>query len=58
MDVLFEILARTLLLLFALGTVGCLLVIPITTWELFQLLFESDTQDEIEGKMRRPAEQP
>ncbi len=58
MDVLFEVLARTLLVLFALGTAGCLLVIPITTLELFQMLFEPDTQDEIEGKMRRPAEQP
>jgi hypothetical protein len=58
MDVLFEILARTLLVLFAVGTAGCLLVIPITAVELFKTLFEPDTQDEIEGKIPNPAGQP
>lgn len=46
MDSLLYALTRALLVLFAVGAVGCLLVIPVTAIELFKVLFETGTDEE------------
>jgi hypothetical protein len=55
MDVFLAGLYWLLKVLFLVGVVGCMLVIPRTAFELFHTFFEPDTQDEIDG---RPATQP
>ena len=41
-----DIFAHAMTILFILGMVGCLLVIPITAFRLFSVLFEKDAVDE------------
>jgi hypothetical protein len=44
---MFEAIFRILMWMFAIGGIGCLLlVIPITAWRLFSVLFEKDNLDE------------
>jgi hypothetical protein len=56
MDALVAGLATLLGILFVIGGIGCLFVIPRTAVELFHTFFEPDTQDEIDG--RGPVAQP
>jgi len=43
---MFEIVFRLLMWMFAVGAIGCIvLVIPITAFRLFSVLFEKDTSD-------------
>lgn len=49
MDMLVELLGKTLVLLFTIGVAGCLLVIPRTAFELIKTLLQPDTADEIAG---------
>jgi len=44
---LFKIIAPVLSWMFAIGMAGCLLVIPITAYRLFSVLFEKDRPEEI-----------
>ena len=44
---LFKIIAHVLSWMFAIGMAGCLLVIPITAYRLFSVLFEKDRPEEI-----------
>jgi hypothetical protein len=46
MNTLVQLLANVLVALFALGLAGCLVVIPITAYGLFDVLFEKDLEDE------------
>jgi len=41
-----DVLSRVLTWMFVIGMVGCLLVIPITAYRLFAVLFEKDSPDE------------
>ena len=43
---LLKILAHLLSWLFTIGLAGCLLVIPITAYRLFSVLFQKDQPDE------------
>ena len=43
--------------LFALGVVGCALVIPLTAFQLFKVLFEPDTEEEVARSADRAAQQ-
>jgi hypothetical protein len=46
---MFELLLRTFTWMFVVGMVGCFfLVIPITAYRLFSVLFERDSPDESE----------
>lgn len=40
------LLAHSLTILFILGVAGCVLVIPITAYRLFSILFQQDREDE------------
>jgi len=44
---LFKIIAHVLSWMFAIGMAGCLLVIPMTAYRLFSVLFEKDRPEEI-----------
>ena len=46
MDALFNALFRSLSAMFLVGTVGCVLVIPITAYRLFSTLFEKDRDED------------
>ena len=41
-----DLFAHAMTILFILGMVGCLAVIPITAFRLFSVLFEKDAPDE------------
>jgi hypothetical protein len=43
---LVDLFAHTMTALFILGMIGCLVVIPITAYRLFSVLFEKDAVDE------------
>ncbi|MGH9504086.1 MAG: hypothetical protein ACRD20_14635 [Terriglobales bacterium] len=46
-DVLVRGLAHLMSWLFIIGMAGCIFVIPITAYQLFNVLFEKDKPDEI-----------
>lgn len=46
MEHVFTILAPLLTLMFIVGMVGCVFVIPIVAFKLFRVLFENDTEEE------------
>ncbi len=46
LDSLATMLAHLLSLLFVIGMAGCLLVIPVTAYRLFSVLFQKDQLDE------------
>jgi len=46
LDAFFHSLFRTLSAMFLVGTVGCILVIPITAYRLFSTLFEQDREED------------
>lgn len=52
-NVLLEILAHAVSWLFVIGMLGCLLVIPITAYQLFCVIFEKDNPDERNPPPRR-----
>jgi hypothetical protein len=41
----FQILAKILTALFALGVAGCLVTIPIVAWKFFSVLLEKDAPE-------------
>ena len=47
MEQALKIISQIITALFAIGVLGCLVVIPITTFQLFKVLFEPDTQEEV-----------
>jgi hypothetical protein len=49
------LLSRVLIALFIVGVIGCLLVIPRTALELFKVLLEPDTDEEMAGHSQRRA---
>lgn len=46
MDLIDDILKVTMTVLFAVGVVGCLMVIPLTAYSLIRAVFEKDTPEE------------
>jgi hypothetical protein len=46
-DILLEALGKLLVVLFIVGGIGCLIVIPITAKELIAALLEKDTEEEM-----------
>lgn len=56
MDSLTHILGKVLTVIFAAGVIGCALVIPLTAFALFRVLFQPDTAEETagEGGLRNP----
>ena len=46
MDVIDDILKVTMTALFAVGLIGCMLVIPMTAYQLFRAIFEKDSPEE------------
>jgi hypothetical protein len=53
---LLKIIAQLITVLFAVGVVGCLMVIPITAFQLFKVLFEPDTEEEVARSASRGAQ--
>ncbi|HEY1264526.1 MAG TPA: hypothetical protein VGF06_13455 [Terriglobales bacterium] len=53
METVFAILSRVLTVLFVIGMAGCVIVIPMVAYMLFQTLFEPDTPDEIRRNLAR-----
>lgn len=51
-----KIIAQVITVLFAIGVIGCLLVIPITAFQLFKVLFEPDTEEEVARSASRAAQ--
>ena len=49
MDALLQVLATLLKAFFVIGALGCALVIPLTAMQLFKVLFEQDSEEEIRG---------
>ena len=47
MDTAFKLLVYGMVGMFFLGLAGCLIVIPITAYRLFDVLFEKDLEDEL-----------
>jgi hypothetical protein len=47
------LLTRALLVLFAIGVLGCLIVIPATAVQLFKVLFQPDTAEETAGNTQK-----
>lgn len=52
MDATISALAAGLKVLFALGVLGCLLVIPATAVQLVKAMLERDSEEEIAGRAR------
>jgi len=50
MDAFLSILVEVLKVLFAIGVLGCGLVIPMTAAQLFRVLFQKDSDAEIAGR--------
>jgi len=46
-EFVFSLLNPLLTLLFGVGMIGCLLVIPLVAVKLFKALFEDDTEEEM-----------
>jgi hypothetical protein len=55
-DLLSYILSKALVVIFAVGVVGCLLVVPMTAIALFRVLFKEDSPDDIERSKNRDYE--
>ena len=49
MDAFLAVLTTVLKAFFAVGAIGCLLVIPLTAMQLFKVLFEKDSEEEMRG---------
>lgn len=47
MEQALKVISQIITVLFAIGVVGCLLVIPMTAFQLFRVLFEPDTEEEM-----------
>jgi hypothetical protein len=52
-DIVLFILSRVLLALFAVGVIGCLIVIPATAFQLFKAVIEPDTDEETAGNTQK-----
>jgi hypothetical protein len=52
-DTLLHIFTEVMFALFIIGAIGCLLVIPVTAFELFKVLFQPDTLEETAGNTAR-----
>ena len=46
MDWIGDILKVTMTVLFAIGLIGCMFVIPLTAYSLFRAIFEKDSPEE------------
>lgn len=46
-DLAVEVVARLLTWMFAIGAVGCMVVIPMVAYRLVRVLFEEDRPDEV-----------
>jgi hypothetical protein len=58
MEALFAFVAKILVVLFAVGVAGCLIVIPVTATELFRTSLTPDTAAEMAGEARTVTRQP
>lgn len=51
MEFLLQIVPKLLVILAALGAIGCLLVIPITAYQILRVAFQEDNIEELRGKV-------
>ena len=50
-----KVISQIITILFAIGVVGCMFVIPMTAFQLFKVLFEPDTEEEVTRSASRVA---
>ena len=50
-----KVISQIITTLFAIGVVGCMFVIPMTAFQLFKVLFEPDTEEEVTRSASRVA---
>jgi hypothetical protein len=53
-DLLITGLSKLLVVLFAVGVVGCAVVIPLTAGQLVVAILEKDPEEEIRGQIVKP----